>query len=248
MAHRTRRPHADRPGTAARPAPAAAVVPEPVESPPAEVPAGDLSRWLRALRATLEAPVAGEQQAGADVPCGGCTACCESSQFVHIAPDETETLRHIPAALRFPAPYLPPGHVLLGYDEQGRCPMLTDEGCSIYEHRPRTCRTYDCRVFAATGVDPGPEKPAIRRRVRSWVFTVEGHGTSEQAALRSAAGFLMQHPEVFGGDEPPGPTQLAVLAVEVVDHFRGDGPGEGALPDVDEVRVAVARRRRNAGA
>ena len=33
-----------------------------------------------------------------------CTACCTSSQFVHIEPDETDTLAHIPAALRFPAP------------------------------------------------------------------------------------------------------------------------------------------------
>ena len=33
--------------------------------------------------------------------------------------------------------------------------MLVDGRCSIYEHRPRTCRTYDCRIFTATGLDVG---------------------------------------------------------------------------------------------
>ena len=74
--------------------------------------------WL----AGMERALRGEQ--ASDVPCDGCTACCTSSQFVHIGPDETDTLAHIPAALLFPAPRLPDGHVLLGYDEHGHCPML----------------------------------------------------------------------------------------------------------------------------
>ena len=37
-----------------------------------------------------------------DVPCNGCTACCRSSQFVHVGPDEADTLAHIPAELLFP--------------------------------------------------------------------------------------------------------------------------------------------------
>ena len=61
------------------------------------------------------------------MPCGTCTACCTSSQFVHIGPDEVDTLAHIPAELLFPAPRMPKGHVLLGYDERGHCPMLIDE-------------------------------------------------------------------------------------------------------------------------
>ena len=32
-------------------------------------------------------------------------------------------------------------------------------GCSIYDHRPRTCRTFDCRVFAAAGVAVDADKP-----------------------------------------------------------------------------------------
>jgi len=47
--------------------------------------------------------------------------------------------------------------------------------CSIYEHRLRTGRTYDCRVFAAADVDPvadGVEKSLIAQQVRRWQFTV----------------------------------------------------------------------------
>jgi len=98
------------------------------------LPAGRFSDWLVAVGRAID----GEQ--GSDVACGACTACCTSSQFVHIGPDETDALAHIPTALTFPAPGLPAGHVLLGYDERGHCPMLVDGACSIYEHRPRTCR------------------------------------------------------------------------------------------------------------
>ena len=133
----------------------------------APLPAGPLSAWLDGMQRALRDGDA------ADVPCGDCTACCTSSQFVHIAPDETDTLASIPVALLFPAPGAPPGHVVLGYDEHGRCPMLVDARCSIYEHRPRTCRTYDCRIFAATGVEV--DEPAlvdIGRRARRWRFDV----------------------------------------------------------------------------
>ena len=89
--------------------------------------------------------------------------------FVHVAPDEVDTLRRIPKALRFPAPGLPKGHVVLPFDRDGRCPVLTDAGCSIYEHRPRTCRRFDCRVFAAAGLLP--DAPALATRVRAWRFS-----------------------------------------------------------------------------
>ena len=163
------------------------------------IDAGPLSEWLDQMQAALHG--------GADavVPCGACTACCTSAQFVHIAPDETDTLARIPAALRFPAPGLPEGHVVLGYDAQGCCPMLVDGECSIYEHRPRTCRTYDCRVFAATGVEPDPSQAAVAERVRRWRFVVETDvDRTRYGRLRQAA------------DERTdlSPTPRAVAAVE----------------------------------
>jgi hypothetical protein len=130
------------------------------------LPAGRFSEWAAQMRGALHGG------RDAEVPCGSCSACCTASQFVHIGPEEVDALAHIPAELLFPAPRLPHGHVLLGYDERGHCPMLVDGKCSIYAHRPRTCRTYDCRVFAAAGVVPsGPQQVTIGRRVRRWRFT-----------------------------------------------------------------------------
>jgi Fe-S-cluster containining protein len=159
--------------------------------------AGDFSSWLAGMQAAL----AGTQDS--DVPCAGCTACCTSSQFVHIAPDEADTLAHIPRALLFPAPGMPRGHVLLGYDERGHCPMLVDGRCSIYAHRPRTCRTYDCRIFPATGVEV--DKPQVAERAARWRF--EGDDVDAAAAVRAAAASLeVESPEL-------NPTQRAVRAV-----------------------------------
>ena len=130
-----------------------------------DLAAGDFSSWMVEIRAAIR------DERDSDVPCNGCTACCRSSQFVHIGPDEVDTLARIPAELLFPAPGRPRGHVVLGYDERGHCPMLIDDQCSIYEHRPNACRTYDCRVFAAAGLDAGTDKVEITRRARRWQFS-----------------------------------------------------------------------------
>jgi hypothetical protein len=177
-----------------------------------ELPAGDFSTWLGEFAAALR----GERVA--DVPCGGCTACCASSQFVHVAPDETDTLAHIPGELLVPAPGMPHGHVVLGYDGHGRCPMLGDEGCTIYEHRPRACRTYDCRVFAAAGVEIEGDKVLLGRRVRRWRFDhPTGADRQLHDAVRLAARRLDSEPVAVGnrtGRRPPA--EIAVRAVEVV--------------------------------
>ena len=183
-------------------------VPPDVSGEDRPLPAGGVAAWSAEIQEALR----GGQDA--DVPCGGCTACCRSSQFVHIAPDETDTLAHVPAELQFPAPGLP-GHVLLGYDERGHCPMLVDGGCSIYDHRPRTCRTYDCRIFPATGVAPDPDKPAIARQARRWRFDVASDADRvEHEAVQAAARFVKDRRDVVAADERPGnATQHAVLVL-----------------------------------
>ena len=154
-----------------------------------------------------------------------------------VAPDESDARTHIPADLLFPAPGAPKGFSVLPYDERGRCPLLRESGCSIYEHRPRTCRAYDCRVLTATGVDVGPAKPAIRRRASEWAFTYEGQADQlAVAAVRAAAGFLEGHGDDLPGGTPP-PTQRAALAVEVHDLFLGGEPNRPA-----EVVVELRRR------
>jgi Fe-S-cluster containining protein len=179
------------------------------------LPAGGFSDWLTQIQRALRG-------AGAsDVPCGTCTACCTSSQFVHIEPDELDALAHIPTALLFPAPRLPHGHVLMGYDEDGRCPMLGERGCSIYEHRPRTCRTYDCRIFPAAGVEVDDAQVAIGRRARRWRFEhPTARDRAQHDAVRAAAVHIRDHPdELPEGDAPANATQRAVLAIRLHDRF-----------------------------
>ena len=208
-----------------------------------DLDAGEFSPWLEEMRAALR----GERDA--DVPCDGCTACCTSSQFVHISPDETDTLAHVPPELLFPAPRLPRGHVLLGYDERGHCPMLVDGACSIYEHRPRTCRTYDCRIFPATGVAVGgDDKVLIGRRTQRWKFAVATRtDRTRRDAVRAAAAFLSDRTDMLpAGTRPTNPTQLAVLAVEMHDVFlrHDDETGEATVfePSPEFVLSELERR------
>ncbi len=170
--------------------------------------AGDFSAWLEATRSTLR------HRADADVPCGNCTACCTSAQFVHIDPDETDALAHIPAELLVPAPGRT-GHVVLGYDERGHCPMLRDGACSIYEHRPRACRMYDCRVFAATGVEPDADKPRLAEQVRRWRFRVPSdEDRTRFEAVRDAAAAASTD-----DDRGTSPTQIALSAIAGYERF-----------------------------
>lgn len=207
--------------------------------------AGDFSSWMTEMQSALR----GERPS--DVPCGGCTACCTSSQFVHIGPDETDTLAHIPAELMFPVPRLPAGHRLLGYDDHGHCPMLVDNRCSIYEHRPRTCRTYDCRIFPAAGLEPDDDgKVLIARQASRWQFSFPTEADQNQFdAARAAAKFLHEGAGLFPeGAVPTNATQRAVLAVEVHDAFlrRDEVTGRTTVvdPDPEVVRVEVVRRTR----
>lgn len=165
-----------------------------------DLPAGDFGTWLVTIRGAIRG------DGGSDVPCGSCTACCRSSQFVHIGPDETDTLAHIPPQLLFAAPGRPRGHVVLGYDSRGHCPMLVDGACSIYHHRPQTCRAYDCRVFAATGVE-NSDKPLIAQQAARWRFSYASESDrAEHEHLRAAAA---DGP----GDGAVNPTQRAVRAI-----------------------------------
>jgi Fe-S-cluster containining protein len=196
--------------------------------------AGGFSEWM----AETHAAIRGER--ASDVPCGTCTACCRSSQFIHIGPDETDTLAHIPNELLFPAPRLPRGHVLMGYDERGHCPMLVDDQCTIYEHRPQTCRTYDCRVFPAAGVEPDDDKLDIASRARRWQFDFSTeHDRIQHDAVRRAAQYLSDHPEAVPGGGASNATQHAVQAIEAHALFMSR-----TEPAPEAVRVELARHPR----
>jgi len=199
-----------------------------VTSPETTTAAGPFAAWRAGVLGALSSG------GDVDVPCGSCTACCRASYFIHVEPDEVETLRRIPKALQFPAPGRPRGHVVLGYDERGHCPMLVDDRCSIYEHRPRTCRQYDCRVFAATGVDATDDgKVEVAARAARWKFD---HPTErdqrEHDASGAAAVFLRAHREVVPPEVAPRTSaDLAVLALRAAVAFVSDdepSPGDVA--------------------
>lgn len=184
-----------------------------------KISAGDFSLWLCHTREALIT------DAGTEVNCGECNACCSSSYFIHIRPEETKTISHINKNLLFPAPGLPRGNVLMGYDEHGRCPMLVKQKCSIYKHRASTCRNYDCRIFAAAGIDPGgDDKARIKKRTDQWRFnypTQKDH--NEHAAVKAAVQFIQEHSACFpDGAIPHNPSQLAILAIKVYAVFLKD--------------------------
>lgn len=196
------------------------------------LPAGDFSSWLSSALAALA------EEAPADVPCGSCNACCRTSHFIHVRPEERRTRARLPRELLFPAPGLPPGNLVLGYDEAGCCPMLVAGRCTVYEDRPLACRTYDCRVYAATGVPT--DRDAIAEQARRWTF---GYPTADdrerQAAVLAAVRFVREHPESLPGVAARvQPIRVAVLAIAVHGSFvRRETDAEARFLTTDEERA-----------
>lgn len=170
------------------------------------LPTGELADWLAE---TLAAHRRGE---GADVPCDTCTRCCQASHFIHLDPDDDRARARIPAELLFAAPGAPPGTLVMGYDEHGNCPMLGPSGCTIYADRPRACRMFDCRVFAATGV--AAEKPIIDAQVERWRFeTTQPASQTAIAAIQAAVRFVREQGDAFEHGPPRAPTAVALVAL-----------------------------------
>lgn len=180
-----------------------------------EIKTESFSLWLDKLR---RAQRTGD---GMDVECGTCRACCTSSYFIHIKAEEKTTISNIPKKLMFPAPGHPKGSKLLGFDEKGMCPMLKKNKCSIYDFRPLTCRSYDCRIFSATGIMPGKERKLISRQVERWRFDFSGASDLRKYnAVRMAAHFVREHAACFpAGFIPDNAPRQAMLAVKVYEVF-----------------------------
>jgi len=183
------------------------------------LPAGNFSEWLRAMRRAL----AGGP--GMEVACGDCVGCCTSSYFIKVRSHETAALQHIPREHLQPSPAEAQTQ-LMGYDAAGHCPMFDGRGCSIYQHRPETCRTYDCRIFSAAGIQAGAERSVINERVARWEFEYPAESDREEhRAVKAAAAFLRQHPVRFpNGMIPSRPSEIAVLAVKSYGVFLGQAP------------------------
>jgi Fe-S-cluster containining protein len=199
-----------------------------------DLPAGSFSEWLRNMRGAL----AGD--GGMDVACGDCVGCCTSSYYIKVRAKETRSLAAIDPRHLDPVPTAA-GDRIMGFDSNGHCHLFANGGCSIYADRPDTCRTYDCRVFAAAGMPAGGEdKSVINERVARWRFEYPSEtDRQEQGAVRAAANYLRQHPVRFpNGRVPSRPSDIAVLAVKTYRVFL-DPPAE----DSEIARAIVEANR-----
>ena len=182
--------------------------------------AGHFSLWLREF---VDAMKSGS---GMSVPCDGCASCCTSAYFIHVSPNDTAALQHIPAELLFPAPGLPEGHFLMGVTEAGACPMFKDGRCQIYEWRPLTCRQFDCRVLTAVAPVYSPrQRPAVAAAANGFVFKMQNADDTQQfSAVQHAATFLRDYRNRFSRDVlPANEEQLALLAIRIRQLFMDDG-------------------------
>jgi hypothetical protein len=105
----------------------------------------------------------------------------------------------------------------------------------------RTCRTYDCRVFPAAGIEPDDDKRLIAEQASRWSFTYLSDAVRTQHdAVRSSAVYLREHRDMHPeGNVPATATQLAVAAIG-----RDELTGRTRVidPEPEAVRVALSRR------
>lgn len=177
------------------------------------IDAGPFGAWLHRLRASLLG------DAGMDVPCGECTGCCTSGYSIQLRQRDAAARALVPAELTVEAPGFAPGDLTVAARADGTCPMLRAGRCSIYAQRPQTCLDYDCRVFAAAGLDAGgADKAVINARVRAWRFSYEDEGARRaHEAVRDAARFIRERPDAFsalGVRVPTGAMGVAVFAIK----------------------------------
>jgi uncharacterized protein len=164
--------------------------------------AGEFGAWLGGFRASLGTG------ADAEVPCDGCTACCRSGKLIPVEPDETDALAHIPSDRLLPMPG-EGGRLVLRHDTDGTCSQLVDGRCTVYAHRPRACRAYDCRIFLAAGVRP--DSPLIAERAGQWQFTYASDAAHERHDAVRMAAVVLGFPG--GLSAPASPTQHALDAI-----------------------------------
>jgi hypothetical protein len=210
------------------------------------IPAGPFAAWLRAARAALRG------EAGMDVPCGDCTGCCTSGYSIQLRPADTLALAAVPPHWLVESAGFAPGQQTLAPRSDGTCRMLEAGRCTIYAQRPQTCLDYDCRVFAAAGIDAGgADKAVINRRVREWRFDYpSGDDRRAHDAVRAAAAFIRRAGDGAAGIRlPTSPMGIAVLALKVSEVFLD--PARATLDDAALGRELVAAARefdRGAGA
>lgn len=198
------------------------------------VAAGPFSDWLHRMRRSLQG------NEGMDVPCGGCVGCCVSGYSVQLRPEDGRARVQIPAELLVSPPGFPEGHLTVPPRPDGLCPMLHAGRCTIYHVRPQTCLDYDCRIFAAAGIDAG--KPIIDKRVREWRFSYPSDADRiEHEAVRAAASFIRDHGNSFTVRVPTAPMGIAVFAIKAYAVFRDPEASAKSPKDIARAMIDMVR-------
>ena len=177
---------------------------------------------------------------GMDVPCGDCVGCCVSGYSVQLRPEDHRAREQISAELLVSPPGFPAGHLTVQPTPEGLCPMLHAGRCSIYYVRPQTCLDYDCRIFAAAGLDAG--KPIIDKRVREWRFSYSSElDRLEHQAVGAAASFIREHRDSFDVRVPTTPMGIAVFAIKSYVVFVDPATKTKSAADIARAMLDASR-------
>ncbi len=168
----------------------------------------------------------------------------DSSEFL-----EKHTITGVAAKPNFPV-------VLLKMQgEDKRCPLVGEQGCTVYQNRPWACRMYP--LGAAEPQNPNPEDHAFHFLLREdlckghgqgreWTVRewVSDQGIEEYDMMGSSFKELMLHPDWSKGEPiPAGKLDMVYMACYDLDRFRRFVFETKFLNyfEVDETRVEVIR-------
>jgi len=177
------------------------------------------------------------------VPCGTCRQCCwHPTVDVDKSVERPEDLAHLDLVVR------EDGKTVIRKRPDGACVHLGDGGCTVYKHRPRACRSYDCRIYSAFGILPtfngDRHAPywkftlrsvrdyavAIAARLSTMLASVDGHDDDNSAM--QAAGH--RYSQVM----PRSLTALMRIPASERDQVIASAQSDGVLPpDAFEYRA-----------
>lgn len=126
----------------------------------------DFLPWLSSVLQVIYRLENGDTKAAVKVPCGTCTLCCQNNRTVLT---EEEAQNPIYKAEWHGLDASKEGvNWFIPKDKDGRCIHL-GEGCNIFEDRPATCRTFDCRKRIVAGMrDPHTLEMAKQWDMSRW--------------------------------------------------------------------------------
>ncbi len=129
--------------------------------------------------------------------------------------------------------HLPVVLLKMGDDPEKRCHFLGDQGCTVYEARPWSCRMYPLGMAlppARAGVEPKPiyflfedEFCDGHKEPQTWTPTSwrENQGLMERESLEEEFRKLVSHPWFIGGRQlDPKRIEMFHMACYDLDRFR----------------------------